>query len=93
MGGLATAGHVIYYDPLCDGMGHKVYSGISEELLRAAIKYGYDTLPGEWRAGSSEVASKKRYSTVFNAPAFVFALDEVVMAAKIDKLHELHPFF
>ncbi|MCL2167361.1 MAG: FAD-dependent oxidoreductase, partial [Clostridiales bacterium] len=31
-GGLATAGHVVYYDPLCDGMGHKVYSGIAEEF-------------------------------------------------------------
>ena len=85
-GGLATAGHVIYYDPLCDGMGHKVYSGISEELLFTSIKYGYDTLPEEWRNGSSEVATKKRYDTVFNAPAFVFALDELILDSKIEIL-------
>ena len=87
-GGLATAGHVIYYDPLCDGMGHKVYSGISEELLYASIKYGYDTLPDEWRSGPAEVSIKERYHTVFNAPAFVFALDEVVLNAGIDILFD-----
>ena len=85
-GGLATAGHVIYYDPLCDGMGHKVYSGIAEELLRASIRYGYDTLPDEWREGPAEAVTSKRYCTVFNAPAFVFALDELVLDAKIDIL-------
>ena len=87
-GGLATAGHVIYYDPLCDGMGHKVYSGIAEELLYTSIKYGYDTLPDEWRGGPSEVTTKTRYHTVFNAPAFIFALDEMVLDAKIDILFD-----
>ena len=87
-GGLATAGHVIYYDPLCDGMGHKVYSGISEELLYASIKYGYNTLADEWRGGPAEATSEKRYSTVFNGPAFVIALDEVVLDAKIDILFD-----
>ena len=85
-GGLATAGHVIYYDPLCDGMGHKVYSGISEELLFTSIKYGYNTLPDEWRNGPSAVTTNKRYDTVFNAPAFVFALDELILDSKIDIL-------
>ena len=87
-GGLATAGHVIYYDPLCDGMGHKVYSGIAEELLYASIKYSYNTLPEEWRNGPMEVTTKKRYHTVFNAPAFVFALDELILDAKIDILFD-----
>jgi hypothetical protein len=87
-GGLATAGHVIYYDPLCDGMGHKVYSGVSEELFYTSIKYGYNTLAGEWRGGPPEVATQKRYSTVFNGPAFIFALDELVVSAKIDILFD-----
>jgi hypothetical protein len=87
-GGLATAGHVIYYDPLCDGMGHKVYSGISEELFYASIKYGYNTLADEWRGGPLEAATQKRYSTVFNAPAFIFALDELVCDTKIDILFD-----
>ena len=87
-GGLATAGHVIYYDPLCDGMGHKVYSGISEELLYTSIKYGYNTLPSEWNGGPPEADTKKRYDTVFNAPAFVFALDELVQGAGIDILFD-----
>ena len=88
-GGLATAGHVIYYDPLCDGVGHKVYSGISEELFYASIKYGYNTMAEDWRGGPAEVTTtQQRYSTVFNGPAFVFALDELVLDAKIDILFD-----
>jgi hypothetical protein len=79
---------VVYYDPLCDGMGHKVYSGIAEELLRASIKYGYNTLAEEWKDGPLEAVSKRRYDTVFNGPAFVFALDEMIREAKIDVLFD-----
>ena len=86
LGGLATAGLVVWYLPLCDGMGHKVISGISEELLYVSIKYGYNDLPGEWRGGPWEADTKKRYRTVFNAPAFVMALDELIKEEKIDIL-------
>jgi hypothetical protein len=87
LGGLATAGHVVYYDPICDGMGHKIYSGITEELFNVSIKYGYSTLPDEWRGGPWKVDnSSERYQTVFNGPAFVMALDELVLGAGIDIL-------
>ncbi|NLG37001.1 MAG: FAD-dependent oxidoreductase, partial [Clostridiales bacterium] len=33
LGGLATIGLINIYLPLCDGMGHKVTTGIAEELL------------------------------------------------------------
>jgi len=74
LGGLATSGHVVIYLPLCDGRGHKVISGISEELLYASIKYGYNNLPDKWRGGPWEADTNERYRTVFNAPAFVFRL-------------------
>ena len=51
LGGLATAGLVILYFPLDDGCGHKVIGGVSEELLHASIKYGYDNLPAAWKDG------------------------------------------
>ena len=88
LGGLATSGLVIIYLPLCDGMGHKVMGGIPEELLHASIKYGYNTLPDEWRSRPWEADTKKRYRTIFNAPAFVMALDELVKEAKIDVLFD-----
>jgi flavin-dependent dehydrogenase len=38
LGGLATAGHIVIYLPLCDGMGNKVIGGIAEELLWESIR-------------------------------------------------------
>ena len=86
LGGLATAGLVILYYPLCDGNGHKVIGGISEELLHASIKYGYGNLPDVWKDGPMEADTKERYQTIFNAPAFVLALDELIQDAGIDLL-------
>ncbi len=86
LGGLATAGLVIVYLPICDGEGHKVAAGLSEELLHASIKYGYDDLPEVWRSKPMEADTKERYQTVFNAPAFAFALDELIQEAGIKLL-------
>jgi len=86
LGGLATAGLVVIYLPICDGMGHKIHSGIAEELLYASIKYGYNSLPEKWRGGPWETDAKERYQTIFNAPAFIMALDELIREAKVDVL-------
>ena len=45
LGGLATIGLISWYEPLCNQQGKKIIGGISEELLRLAIKYGPDDLP------------------------------------------------
>ena len=37
LGGLATAGLVTIYLPLCDGMGRQVSFGLAEELLRLSV--------------------------------------------------------
>ena len=36
LGGLATIGLISWYEPLCDGEGHKMISGLGEELIRLA---------------------------------------------------------
>jgi len=90
LGGLATAGLIVIYLPICDGMGHKIHSAIAEELLYASIKYGYDSLPEHWRGGPWQAPftkdMKDRYHTIFNAPAFMIALDELIREANIDLL-------
>ena len=86
LGGLATAGLVILYFPLDDGCGHKVIGGVSEELLHASIKYGYDNLPAAWKDGPMTADTKERYQTLFNAPAFALAIDELIQEAGIDLL-------
>lgn len=85
LGGLATAGHVCVYLPLCDGLGHKIYGGLAEELLYTTIKYGYNTLPKEWNYGAKYVENPSgRYQTHFNIPACVLAFDELMQENNID---------
>jgi hypothetical protein len=86
LGGLATAGHIVLYLPLCDGMGNKVIGGIAEELLWESIRYGGGNLPPEWESRPIHVATLKRYQTEFNAPAFVLALDRIIGEAGMDLL-------
>lgn len=76
LGGLATAGLISWYEPLCDGCGQKMIGGISEELLLRSIEYGFDDLPGHWRDGKGSGDSKKRYATHFSPTLFAMALDE-----------------
>lgn len=79
LGGLATLGHVCIYLPLDDGLGHKVYGGLAEELLYTSIKYSYNTLPEEWSQRPQRApVSCGRYQSHFNIPACVMALDELM---------------
>lgn len=87
LGGLATLGFIAYYLPLCDGRGKKVTGGIAEELLYLSIKYGYNTLAPEWRDGKG-IGAKKRYTSIFSPPEFVYAMDELMTAEGIDLLFD-----
>jgi len=79
LGGLATLGHVCIYLPLDDGIGHKIYGGLAEELLYTSIKYGFNNLPECWRHGRKYVENPPgRYKTHFNIPSCVVALDELM---------------
>ncbi len=73
-GGLATAGNVNMYLPLCDGVGTQVTYGIAEELLRACFAYGPGGIPGDWQ----EPASRSRLRSVFSPASFVLAINELL---------------
>ena len=88
LGGLATLGHVVIYLPLCDGKGRKIIGGISEELLHLSLKYGYGSLSESWLNGKAGSENGDRYQTVFNAPSFTLALDEVIENAKVEILFD-----
>ncbi len=81
-GGLATAGLVHVYLPLCDGNGTQVSCGIAEELLQASIKYGPGAIPACWRAGHA-APEHERFRVVFSPAAFVLALDELLELAGV----------
>lgn len=83
LGGLGTIGLISWYEPLCNGHGRKMIGGISEELLRLAIKYGPDDLPEEWRSGQPEQPTKRRYATHYSPTMFAMALDELLIENKV----------
>ena len=88
LGGLATAGHIIIYLPLCDGLGNKVIGGISEELLWESIRYGKGTLDPAWHSRPMHADTDKRYETVFNAGEFAFRLEELLEEAGVALLYD-----
>lgn len=84
LGGLATAGIVAIYLPLCDGQGHQMIGGISEELLKESVRYGSGEIPSCWKEGGDpELRQKIRYKLRFDPPAFACALDQLVAQAGI----------
>ena len=89
LGGLATLGLIVIYLPLCDGKGRQVISGISEELLKASIKYAPGDLPACWREGGDAEARKAaRYRTSFEAAPFMIALEEMLLAAGVTLMYD-----
>ncbi len=82
-GGLATTGIVFIYLPLCDGNGTQVTFGISEELLKAGLKYGPGEIPEGWKTGKNLV-EEKRYRVIFSPASMVLALDELLIESGCD---------
>ena len=79
LGGLATVGLINLYEPLCDGRGKKVISGIAEEMIHVSIKYGMENLPANWGGvGHNYLHHVDRYSSHFSPTLFALALDEYV---------------
>lgn len=88
-GGLATLGLIVYYLPLCDGMGNQVIGGLGEELLKLSIKYGPGKIPECWRNnGSKEERKKNRYCVDFNPASFILSLEELLLKEKIKLFYD-----
>ena len=82
-GGLATAGIVYIYLPLCDGNGTQVTFGLAEELLKESIKYGPGNIPENWR-DQKNADEPKRYRVCFSPASYMLALDEILLKAGVD---------
>ena len=76
LGGLATNGLISWYEPLCDGEGRQMLSGMAEELLRMSIRYSFDNLSAQWGGTGAETG---RYATFFSPTVFSLALDRLVV--------------
>ena len=78
LGGLATSGLVYIYLPLCDGNGHQVSFGITEELLRRSYQYGPGKIPADWQQGKNS-EERKRFAVRFSPAAFMLSMEEMLL--------------
>ena len=98
LGGLATAGLVTIYLPLCDGNGRQISFGIAEELLRLSVKYGHEpymdgTIEDDkhrgiaWLTGNEDEKKKKRFEVQFNANVFAILCEQLLLENKVKILY------
>lgn len=85
LGGLATAGLVTIYLPLCDGHGRQVSFGIAEELLRLSISMGAEAdYPDAWiTADHAEKRKTQRFMVRYNAQSFALLAEELLSKAGV----------
>ena len=86
LGGLATAGLITIYLPLCDGKGRQVSFGLAEELLRLSITYGAENLyPENWLDGVGTRTDKdKRFEVQYNAQLFAILAEQQLKKEGVD---------
>ena len=78
LGGLATVGLISWYEPLCDGCGKQMIFGRAEELIKLAVKHGFDEMHEKW-GGSGTERRDQRYSTLYSPTIFSIMLDKFVL--------------
>lgn len=81
LGGLATAGLVTIYLPLCDGCGRQVSFGIAEELFRLSISLGAEKdYPANWLDGiGTKTVEDQRFHVQFNPNFFAMLAEEALL--------------
>ncbi len=91
LGGLATAGLVTIYLPLCDGMGRQVSFGIAEELLHLSITDGCieDKKPTHWLADYDKDtrAQNERFEVQYNAQFFALLAEKLLIDSDVEILY------
>ena len=89
LGGLATAGLVTIYLPLCDGCGRQVSFGIAEELFRLSISMGAEKdYPANWLDGiGSRTVEDPRFQVQFNPNLFAMQVEELLQKENVEILY------
>jgi len=91
LGGLATAGLISWYEPLCDGKGKQMIFGIGEELIRLSIKDAFDDLDPAWKTRSG--IPEKRFATHYSPTVFAMVLDEYLNDNHVDIMLDSHAVY
>lgn len=88
LGGLATIGLINLFVPMCNGRGTQIVKGMAEELLRLSIKYGFDTIPDEWKNGDPGEGATTRYVCKYSAPIFSMLMTNLIKDEGVDILFD-----
>jgi len=92
LGGLATAGLITIYLPLCDGYGKQVSFGLAEELLRLSIRHDHLEKRGypNW-IGSDDPAHRTekdpRFEVDFNPQLFAIDAEQQLLSEGVKILY------
>ncbi len=91
LGGLATAGLVTIYLPLCDGMGNQVSFGLAEELLKLSISHWHNDKRGysNWIENTDIENNEKtpRYEVDFNPQLFAISAEQLLLKENVKILY------
>lgn len=89
LGGLATAGIVTIYLPLCDGYGKQVSFGLAEELLKLSVRIPADGcgIRGVWTKDVPRTDKDARYEADFNPQLFAILAEQELQKAGVGILY------
>lgn len=88
LGGLATAGLVTIYLPICDGYGNQVCFGLGEELLHLSIEHGAEArYPTPWLKGGTKEERFQRFEVQFNAQLFAISAEQLLLSEGVQILY------
>ncbi len=88
LGGLATIGLINLFVPMCNGRGKQIIFGMAEEFLRLSVKYGYDSIPPEWKNGEPKHPTNVRYIANYSPQIFALALTELLQEEGVEILFD-----
>lgn len=88
LGGLATAGLINFWVPLCNGRGKMIIRGMAEEFLKLSIQYGFDTLPAPWKNGEPQQETNVRCVSRYSSGLFALTLLEILKDAGVEILYD-----
>ena len=86
LGGLASAGLIAIYLPLCDGEGRQVSFGIAEELLRLSIRRQAKNPPDIWltpHTREERLASRRRFDAQYNPWLLAIDMETLLVSAGV----------
>lgn len=88
LGGLGTLGLINLFVPMCNGNGKQIIFGLAEKWLRDSARYGYDTIPEEWKEGEPSEETHVRYIQRYSPYIFALQLTEYIQKSGVDLLYD-----